>query len=663
MGRVGLGVVLLVLTLPSIAAAQSAPPIPDQNARPAMTTGPDGAQHVVWIEGPPGDQELLYSVLDGVTWSEPETVVSGISGLSPEVLVDPDGQPCVYWTLIPLFESCRVDGTWTAPVEVAVEAASSDFQLALTPEGDLRIMHLEAPNGVYYGDTLLNPADEVVTFPEFVSDSDGGLHAFWFDFTPDRGWVWSSSTDDGATWEPFESLSLSLPQAGGTLAAAAPDGGVHSVLLMGFRFEHRRWTPGSGWSGTELVEFTPGAIEGDLAVADDGSLTLVAATSEGVLVFGAGPDGGWVAQGLVPGTEERSIDAVLAGAGDDGQVTVLWHEVGAVGFNQAQVGGESLVSSVPSPAEINLDPAVVAVSVGLTAGTIFLFPFPAEIFNQTLAQNYDSIRGWFRRGRSQKGGRRFWDRPLGLALFLVVAAFLYGFLDPGFGLDSASAAVFLGLLIGVTVTTVGFALPAMVLRRARNGEWGRLRALPIALAIGVACVILSRAIGFVPGYLYAIVLAVVFVSEASRAEEAREVILSSVSLLAMGLAAWVWLGVVRSGDGSGFGADVGEAGLAMVTASALEALAFGLLPLHGLPGGVIFKERKWWWLVMWGVSVLVFFHVIINPQNGYLASSALVPAATTIGLLVLFALVSLGLWGFFAIRGRRAGTDRPVTGV
>jgi hypothetical protein len=57
--------------------------------------------------------------------------------------------------------------------------------------------------------------------------------------------------------------------------------------------------------------------------------------------------------------------------------------------------------------------------------------------------------------------------------------------------------------------------------------------------------------------------------------------------------------------------------------------------------------------VIWGVSVLFFFHVIINPFSGYLASSSLVPVATTIALLVLFTLVSLGLWGYFNVRGRR----------
>jgi hypothetical protein len=240
---------------------------------------------------------------------------------------------------------------------------------------------------------------------------------------------------------------------------------------------------------------------------------------------------------------------------------------------------------------------------------------------------------------------------------LIAAALLFGFLDPGFATGADSIPVFLGLLIGVTVTTVGFALPTMIFRRRLAGEWGRLRALPLALAIGVACVVLSRAIRFVPGYLYAIVVGLVFVNEVSKTDEAREVAASAVILLGLGLSSWVGLGVVRAGQG--FGSNVIETALAMITVATLEAVAFGLLPMRGMPGGILFEERRRLWLILWGVSVLFFFHVIINPQSGYLASDSLVPVATTVGLLVLFTLVSLGLWGFFSHRGR--GQAKPTS--
>ncbi len=618
-----------------------------------MAAGTDSDLHVVWIEGAIGEQTIFYSHRVGTGWSSPEIVVSGVSTFAPVVLVRPDGVPCVLWTLIALEESCREDGEWSAPIEIAREAAASDFVPVYGSDGVLRVVHLEPPNSIHFGVVQLNPADEIITFPAFTIDSDGGLHAFWYDFSEDRGWVWSYSTDSGVTWAPFESLSLSLPQSSGTLVGADAIGGVYSVLVNSFSIEYRRWTATSGWSDTELIETTLGAIDGALAVAPGGEITVATATGEGALMFSHGPGGAWRDQGFVAGTEGRSIDSVVAASEDDGRATVLWHELGAVGFNQARIGGESLVASVPSITDLNLDPVVVATSLAVTAGVVFLVPFPAEMFNNTLAKHHDEIRRWLRRRRRADEAGRFWDRPAGFLVFVVVSALLFGFLDPSFGPNGESVAVFVGLLIGVVVTTLGFALPTLVIRRAKSKEWGRLRALPIALIVGVACVVLSRVIGFVPGYLYGIVLGFAFTREVSEQDEAREVAVSAVVLLAVAILSWVALGAIRAGDGAGFGSDVGEAGLATITVAAFEALTIGLLPLRGLPGKTLFANRKKWWIVIWGIAVLAFFHALVNPQSGYLAESTLVPVATTIALLIVFAGVSVGMWGFFALRDRK----------
>jgi hypothetical protein len=96
----------------------------------------------------------------------------------------------------------------------------------------------------------------------------------------------------------------------------------------------------------------------------------------------------------------------------------------------------------------------------------------------------------------------------------------------------------------------------------------------------------------------------------------------------------------------------------MITVSAFEALVFGLLPIHGMPGRVLFGQRRWLWVAIWGISLLAFFHVLVNPQSGYLVDSALVPVATTYGLLALFTVMSLGLWGWFRRLDRRKAATR-----
>jgi hypothetical protein len=67
--------------------------------------------------------------------------------------------------------------------------------------------------------------------------------------------------------------------------------------------------------------------------------------------------------------------------------------------------------------------------------------------------------------------------------------------------------------------------------------------------------------------------------------------------------------------------DLAEGAVAMITVSAFEALVFGLLPIHGMPGRVLFGQRRWLWVAIWGISLLAFFRVLVNPQSGYLVDS------------------------------------------
>ena len=52
--------------------------------------------------------------------------------------------------------------------------------------------------------------------------------------------------------------------------------------------------------------------------------------------------------------------------------------------------------AAPGPADISLDPVVIATSAAAAAGIVLLIPFPSALFNSTVEENYDEIRGWFR---------------------------------------------------------------------------------------------------------------------------------------------------------------------------------------------------------------------------------------------------------------------------
>lgn len=429
----------------------------------------------------------------------------------------------------------------------------------------------------------------------------------------------------------------------GSVRKIDPDGVITTVFGGG------TIPPGEAVDGTAATDFQNLSAEIGIAVDEEDRLYVVPRLTgkvyrieDGLIttVAGGGPNPGDGSDPL--DTQLQAPVRVATGGNDlfilveDGRFLLLAPGVAAAG---------ALVDSVPSPAEINLDPVVIAASLVLTAGMLFLVPFPAEIFNNTLVEHHDRIKGWFRRreGSHESG---LWGRWWVIALGVVAMALLYGFLDPGFGIGSGSLPLMGGLLVGVAITTLGFLAPTLLMRRKTAGESGKLLVLPVALLVAVACVLLSRVIGFLPGYLYGIALGLVFSGQVGEDVEAREVLTTAVVLVVAAFGSWFGLGAIRNGEPGGFTEFV-EAALAMTTVAAFEGLVFGLLPIHGMPGRVLFRERRRVWLIVWGLSVLAFFHVLVNPQSGYLVDTALVPTLTTYALLGVFTLVSLGLWAWF----------------
>src|SRR5581483_1446549 len=84
---------------------------------------------------------------------------------------------------------------------------------------------------------------------------------------------------------------------------------------------------------------------------------------------------------------------------------------------------------------------------------------------------------------------------------ILLASALYTLLDPGAGLHRQTAVLFAGMVAALLVVTVVFALPSLLMMRARHHEWGSLYALPAGLVIAAACVALSRLVHFQPGYV------------------------------------------------------------------------------------------------------------------------------------------------------------------
>lgn len=363
-------------------------------------------------------------------------------------------------------------------------------------------------------------------------------------------------------------------------------------------------------------------------------------------------------------------------------------------------GGAPLRDAVPGPDQINLDPVVVASSVALAAGVVFLVPFPAALFNATLEENYAEVTGWWRRVtgrvgrmvgglvaaitawigarlRPSRGADRaedasvdsatgeadpgaFWHSRRGMATFIGLSALVYSLLDPTFGFNVDSAGTLLGLALGLLITLAAYGVPLILGSRGRGWQV-TADALPGTLLIALGCVIISRLADFQPGYLYGLIIGFGFTRALTRVEEGRLEAMAATTGLAVAIACWFALPAVRAGGGGGIGSIILGTAFATAVVAGLEGALVGMLPLRFLPGELVREWNKRYWMGLIGFAALAFFHILINPSSGYLADSERSSMTTVIGLLAVFGLGSVAFWAYFRfLRGPHQTSTPPA---
>jgi hypothetical protein len=199
------------------------------------------------------------------------------------------------------------------------------------------------------------------------------------------------------------------------------------------------------------------------------------------------------------------------------------------------------------------------------------------------------------------------------------------------------------------VVLVSFELPGILSRRSLNGETGRLRVLPWAILIAALFVLVSRLLELQPGYLYGVVLGVLFIKIATTRDEGREAAANAVFTLLVAVAAWVGLGMVRAaglpeGD---LAALFLETALAAIVVAGLEAVAFGLMPFQFMPGWAVYRWNRVGWAILFGLGVFAFVHILIGPNTGYLSELSLPAVMAALGVFAGFGLFALLFWGYF----------------
>ena len=312
--------------------------------------------------------------------------------------------------------------------------------------------------------------------------------------------------------------------------------------------------------------------------------------------------------------------------------------------------------SVESITDVKTDGGVVAGSIVLALLMLLMIGFAAELFNDTVENNYEEISGWFRKGwlgrLRKRAGRITGEARIGLVAFLLVTALVSSFVDPHFGFDLRSLGEFLGFLVGLIVVLASFKLPPMLAHKRKTGDLGKLRPLPWALVIATLFVLVSRLGNLQPGYLYGIVLGAIFVKDVSDKEEGRETFYGSLWTLAAAALAWVALTWLRGQgyDPHSFIVTLLSTAFAATLVSGLEATAFGLMPLTFMPGHAVYQWNRLAWALLFGLSIFAFIHILIGPTSGYVSSLTPQAFVAALGVFAAFGALSIGTWGYFRFR-------------
>jgi hypothetical protein len=254
--------------------------------------------------------------------------------------------------------------------------------------------------------------------------------------------------------------------------------------------------------------------------------------------------------------------------------------------------------------------------------------------------------------------RDVWRTPLGMLGFICLSALLYAFLDPTFGVTVTSLATFLGLAIGLFIVLLAYGVPLMLFSRTRGLSMS-VRALPVTLIIGLVCVLISRLVSFQPGYLYGLIIGFFFVHAVPRDVEGRAEAIAAAASLVAALVAWITLAFLRgtpAGEADAFFNSLLQAASVTIVVAGLENAVFAMLPLRFMPGAAVYGWNRVVWVVLIGLGLFGFAHVLLNPSAGYLADTTRTSFFTLVLLLIAFGLASVLFWAYFRFRPKRSGS-------
>jgi hypothetical protein len=264
-----------------------------------------------------------------------------------------------------------------------------------------------------------------------------------------------------------------------------------------------------------------------------------------------------------------------------------------------------------------------------------------------------------------------------LAAFMALIALVASFLDPEFQPTTPRGiGTFVTILVALMVVNLATGFGGRQTARSMQVS-AALRVHPGAVLIAAACVVLSRSIGFLPGYLVGLPAGLAVI--AAEGERERNTAIGRGAIIAaiiVGLIAWLLsfpteaLSANLSGSLNSSAVSVAlsivggiQSALLTIFLVAIEFALISLLPIGPLIGRGWFAQRKLTWGIVFGLVMFTALQVAFNPGRvglDALRSPGLLPLAAIVAAYSGITLVAWLLTNESRIRNQQGLNRRSA---
>ncbi len=294
-------------------------------------------------------------------------------------------------------------------------------------------------------------------------------------------------------------------------------------------------------------------------------------------------------------------------------------------------------------------------SVGLAVAALLLLVLPARLLVATLSrprEPHASRASLFGRNRTRSelgeadallGGARAASAPGTQPVWLAPVVGVTAAALVTLSTSVHDAAAYVRLLAAVALAVIGVNAIWVLAARGMTRHLGLSLARPVvrpALLVVVSATALgSRLIGLEPALLFGLVLGALLPEAADRVARGRTAAVQLSAVAAVGVLAWLTVGVLPapSGDASAFVVELANS----VALTAIGSTAIALLPFGGLAGRAVLRWSRPLWLVMALVVYTLLFALLLPVASLVEAGAGVV---TVVVAALVFAVLSVSVW-------------------